>query len=180
MNMKRRMFNMVNVNQNNYSMSLRLEYSSFPVSNSIKKAVEKLKKVFSDAVNKIISNESSIDELIIEIKDSCDLMENILEKFVEIYEDEYFYFTSIKSMLFYILDNNELFYLPYIKYLFLSFNDLIQSKFISSSDEYKIKQNKFDFELDKFEQKFYTEICKHSEHYNEEVLSSITNSLLDL
>ena len=176
---------MIGDNQNNYAMSLKLEYSSLPVSNSIKKAVEKIKEVFYAVLNKIVSNEPSIDDLIIEIKDSLDLMENILETFVEIYEDEYFYFISIKSMLLYILDNRELFvhipvYLPYIKELFLSFNDLIQSKSTPPSEEYKNKQNKFDLELDNFEQKFYTEICKPSEHYDEEVLSSITNSLLDL
>ena len=163
------------------SISFKLEYPSLPVSNSIKKAFEKIKKVVYDSVNKIISNESFIDELIIEIKDYCNSMENILEKFIEIFEEEYYYFTSIKSMLFYILDNKEeLVHLTDVENLYSSFCNLIQSKYTSSSGEYKIKQNKFDLEMDNFEQKFYTEIYKPSENYNEAVLSSITNSLLDL
>lgn len=158
------------------------EYSSITVSESIKKAFEKIKEVVYGAVNKIVSNESSIDKLILEIKNNCNDMEDILENFIQIFEDEYYYFTSIKSMLFYILDNiNETIeYLQYVKELFLSFYNLIQSKSHDYFEEYELKQNEFDLELDTFEQKFYTEICKPSKHFDEVVLSGITNSLLDL
>lgn len=163
---------------NSNDINLKFEYPS--IIKSIKNAFKKIKEVIYDAVNKIVSNECFIDELIIEIKDYFNSMENILEQFIEIFEEEYYYFTSIKSMLFYILDNKESFnYLEYVINLFLSFYDLIQLK-SSDSSEYKIKQNSFDLEIDSFEQKFYTEICKPSEYYDETVLSSITNSLLNL
>lgn len=51
---------------------------------------------------------------------------------------------------------------------------------ILTDDEYKIKYDKFTSDLMDMEQKFFTKIYNPSENYDEETLSKITNSLLDL
>nr|MCR5027225.1 hypothetical protein [Methanobrevibacter sp.] len=61
-----------------------------------------------------------------------------------------------------------------------SFYNLVISKLELSEDDYEKKYDDFASELIVFEQKFYTSICKPSENYDEEILSEISNSILDL
>ena len=142
--------------------------------------LKKLKEFIYSNVNRVVNqNEQDSEQIVLEIKDSFESIENILDK-LPFYDDEYYYFSSIKDMAFYILEDKSLHsHLTIISPLINLFYDLIQIK-KSDLKEYPDKQKEFTLLLSKHEQKFYTEICKPSEHYNEETLGKITNSLLNI
>lgn len=134
--------------------------------------------MFSKETIQIQNNESSLDELIDNLKDSFNDAENIISN-LDFFEDEHYDFSSIKDMAFYILDNKSLLHnISIIKALLDSFFDLVQFKKDASSEEYKLKYNEFSCDLIDAEQIFYTGIYEASEMYNEEALSEISNSLL--
>lgn len=143
-------------------------------------ALKELKEIISSKVEKIVHNEEkSSTQLVLDIKESFESIEDILAK-SPLYEDEYFTFSSIKDMSFYILDDKSLYaHLEMILDLITNFIDIIQIK-KSNSRDYVEKQEEFSLFLSKYEQKFYTEISKPSEYYDERTLGEITNSLLDL
>ena len=119
-----------------------------------------------------------MDELIENIKDSFNNIEYILSH-LEFFEEEYYDFSSIKDMAFYILDNkSSLHHISIISDLLNSFYSLIQFKKDSSNDEYNQRYEEFSCELIDVEQSFYTEIYEPSEKCNEGALSEISNSLL--
>ena len=140
---------------------------------------ELAKKIYSNVESILIqNNEPSLDELIENLKDSFNDAENILSN-LDFFEDEYYDFSSIKDMAFYILDNKSLLHnISIVKGLLNSFYNLVQSKKNASCDEYKLKYDAFSSDLIDVEQLFYTEIYEPSEKYNEEALSEISNSLL--
>lgn len=118
-------------------------------------------------------------ELIENIKDSFNNTENILSN-IDFFKDEYYDFSSIKDMAFYILDNKSLLYhISMIRSLLNSFYNLVQFKKDSSSEEYEKRYEEFSSKLVDVEQSFYTEIYEPGENYSEEALSEISNSLLD-
>jgi len=158
---------------NEYSRSRNI-YDSFI--NAIKELKE---KIYSNVENIIVQkDEPSLDELIGNIKDSFNNTENILSN-LSFFKDEYYDFSSIKDMVFYILDNKSLLHhISMIRSLLNSFYNLVQFKKDSSNEEYELKYEEFSSKLVDTEQFFYTEIYKPSENYNEQVLSEISNSLL--
>ena len=158
---------------NEYSRSKNI-YDSFI--NAIKELKE---KIYSNVENIIVQkDEPSLDELIGNIKDSFNNTENILSN-LDFFKDEYYDFSSIKDMAFYILDNKSLLrHISMIRNLLNSFYDLLQFKKDSSNEEYEQKYEEFSSLLVDTEQFFYTEIYEPSENYNEETLSEISNSLL--
>lgn len=117
-------------------------------------------------------------ELIENIKDSFNNTENILSN-IDFFKDEYYDFSSIKDMVFYILDNKLLHNISMIRSLLNSFYNLVQFKKDSSSEEYEKRYEEFSSKLVDVEQSFYTEIYEPGENYSEEALSEISNSLLD-
>lgn len=117
-------------------------------------------------------------ELIENIKDSFNNTENILSN-IDFFKDEYYDFSSIKDMVFYILDNKLLHNISMIRSLLNSFYNLVQFKKDSSSEEYEKRYGEFSSKLVDVEQSFYTEIYEPGENYSEEALSEISNSLLD-
>lgn len=150
--------------------------------NSFVNALKELKEIISSKVKKIVQNErQSSSQLVLEIKESFVSIEDILSK-SPLLEDEFYTFSSIKDMSFYILDDKSLYdYLGMILDLITNFFDIIQIKMDKNFlEEYAGKQEEFSLFLAKYEQKFYTEICEPSEYYDEKTLSGITNSLLDL
>ena len=99
--------------------------------------------------------------------------------FHDFFEDEFYDFSSIKDITFYILDNKSLLHhISMIRGLLNSFYDLVQFKKDSSNEAYEQKYHEFSSELVDIEQSFYAEIYEPSENYNEETLSEISNSLL--
>ena len=135
-------------------------------------------KIYSNVEIIIQNNDSSLDELIENIKDSFNNIEYILSN-LEFFEEEYYDFSSIKDMAFYILDNkSSLHHISIISDLLNSFYSLIQFKKDSSNDEYNQRYEEFSCELIDVEQSFYTEIYEPSEKCNEGALSEISNSLL--
>lgn len=139
-----------------------------------------VKEIISSNVQKIVHKEPSLDQLIINLKDSSNDAEHLLGK-LDFLEKEYYDYSSIKDMLFYILDDKSLLnHISLFKDLFNSFYNLVISKLELSEDDYEKKYDDFASELIVFEQKFYTSICKPSENYDEEILSEISNSILDL
>ena len=158
---------------NEYSRSKNI-YDSFI--NAIKELKE---KIYSNVENIIVQkDEPSLDELIGNIKDSFNNTENILSN-LDVFKDEYYDFSSIKDMAFYILDNKSLLrHISMIRNLLNSFYGLVQFKKDSSNEEYEQKYEEFSSLLVDTEQFFYTEIYGPSENYNEETLSEISNSLL--
>ena len=155
-------------------------YRGTKVYDSIVKALEKLKEIINSSVEKIVhKEEQSTVELILNIKKSFESIENILIK-EPIYEEEYFSFASIKDMAFYILDDTSLHaHVHMITDLIRSFFNAIQFK-KGTVEEYKREYGAFSSLLSDYEEKFYTEIYQPSEHYDEETLGKITNSLLNL
>lgn len=117
-------------------------------------------------------------ELIENIKDSFNNTENILSN-IDFFKDEYYDFSSIKDMVFFILDNKLLHNISMIRSLLNSFYNLVQFKKDSSSEEYEKRYGEFSSKLVDVEQSFYTEIYEPGENYSEEALSEISNSLLD-
>ena len=158
---------------NEYSKSRNI-YDSFI--NAIKELKE---RIYSNVENIIVQkDEPSLDVLIANIKDSFNNTENILSN-LDFFKDEYYDFSSIKDMAFYILNNKSLLYhISIIRCLLNSFYDLVQFKKYYSNEEYKQKYEVFSSKLVDVEQSFYTEIYESSENYNEESLSEISNSLL--
>lgn len=136
-------------------------------------------KIYSNVENILVqNNEPSLDELIENIKYSFNNTENILSN-LDFFKDEYYDFSSIKDMAFYILDNKSLLHhISIVKGLLNSFYNLVQFKKDSSIEEYEQKYDEFSSELIDVEQFFYTEIYGPNEKYNEEALSEISNSLL--
>ena len=150
--------------------------------NSFVNALKELKEIISSNVEKMVQNEEQrSSQLVLDIKESFVSIEDILSK-SPLFEDEYYTFSSIKDMSFYILDDKSFYdYLGMILDLITNFFDLIQIKMDKTIfEEYVVKQEEFSLFLSKYEQKFYTEICEPSEYYDEKTLSEITNSLLDL
>lgn len=158
---------------NEYSRSKNI-YDSFI--NAIKELKE---RIYSNVENILVQkDEPSLDELIGNIKDSFNNTENILFN-LDFFKDEYYDFSSIKDMAFYILDNKSLLnHISMIRSLLNSFYNLVQFKKDSSNEEYEKKYEEFSSVLVDAEQYFYTEIYEPSENYNEETLSEISNSLL--
>lgn len=158
---------------NEYSKSRNI-YDSFI--NAIKELKE---KIYSYVENIIVQKDgSSLDELIGNIKDSFNNTENILSN-LDFFKEEYYDFSSIKDLAFYILDNKSLLHhISMIRTLLNSFYDLVQFKKDSSNEEYELKYEEFSSQLVETEQSFFTEIYEPSENYNEETLSEISNSLL--
>lgn len=161
---------------------INTEYISNPgnVYDSFINALKVLKeKIYSNVENIIVqNNEPSLDELIGNLKDSFNTAENILSN-LDFFEDEYYDFSAIKDMVFYILDNKSLLKnISMFEDLLNSFYDLVQFKKDSSNDEYGVKYGLFSSKLVDVEQVFYTEIYSSSENYSEETLSEISNSLL--
>lgn len=150
--------------------------------NSFVNALKELKEIISSKVRKMVRNkEQTSSQLVLDIKESFVLSEDILAK-SPFFEDEYYAFSSIKDMSFYILDDKTLYnHLEMILDLITNFYDIIQIKMDKNVfEEYVEKQEEFSLFLSKYEQKFYTEICGPSEYYDEKTLCEITNSLLDL
>ena len=141
-------------------------------------ALKELKEKIYSNVENIINDKPSLNELIENLKDSFNASEDILSH-LDFFKDEYYDFSSIKDMVFYILDNKTLLNnISMFKDLINSFYNLVLSKKDSSNDEYGLKYEEFSSQLVDVEQSFYTEIYEPSENYNEETLSEISNSLL--
>lgn len=141
-------------------------------------ALNELKEKIYSNVENIINGKPSLDELIENLKDSFDASEDILSH-LDFFKDEYYDFSSIKDMIFYILDNKTLLNnISMFKDLINSFYNLVLSKKDFSNEEYDLKYSEFSSQLVDVEQSFYTEIYEPSENYNEETLSEISNSLL--
>lgn len=122
-------------------------------------------------------DESYINELIIDLKNSFNDIGEILFE-IDFLEEEYYDFSSIRDMAFYILDNNLLKQIDLVRDLLNSFYDAALSKNKLSPEEYDDKYEKFSLELINVEQVFYTEICEPSKKYDEKTLSEITNAFL--
>ena len=157
-------------------------FSNESVSNiydSFINALNELKeKIYSNVENIIQNNKPSLEDFIENLKDSFNTSEEILSH-LDFFEDERYDFSSIKDMVFYILDNKTLLNnISMFKDLINSFYNLIQSKKDSSNEEYGLKYDKFSLQLVDVEQSFYTQIYEPGENYNEETLSEISNSLL--
>ncbi len=155
-------------------------YQETKVYDSIVYALEKLKEFINSNVEKIVhKDDQSIDELILDIKKSFESIEDILLN-EPIYENEFFSFSSIKDMAFYILDDYSLLnHISMIKELVHDFFKVIHFK-KEDLDKYEKQFDDFNSSLSSYEEKFYTEIYTPSEHYDEETLAKITNSLLNL
>lgn len=126
----------------------------------------------------LLNPNDNIDRLNSEIKESFEEIDDMLYQIANL-KKEYLNFLSIKRTTFYILDNKTLYcHISSIEKLFDSFYNLIYLKNTLSEKEYDKFNSKFNRELLKFEQHFYTMVCKPSENYNEDVLSSIINSLI--
>ena len=135
-------------------------------------------KIYSNVENIIQNNKPSLEDFIENLKDSFNTSEEILSH-LDFFEDERYDFSSIKDMVFYILDNKTLLNnISMFKDLINSFYNLIQSKKDSSNEEYGLKYDEFSLQLVDVEQSFYTQIYEPGENYNEETLSEISNSLL--
>lgn len=162
------------VNANNW-------YISNPknIYDSFIEALKELKeKIYSSVENIIQNNKPSLGELIENLKESFNTTEDILSH-LDFLEDEYHDFSSIKDMVFYILDDESLLgNISMFKDLLNSFYNLVQSKKDSSNEEYDITYEEFSTQLVDVEQSFYTGIYEPSENYDEETLSEISNSLL--
>ena len=159
-------------------------FSNESVSNiydSFINALNELKeKIYSNVENIIQNNKPSLEDFIENLKDSFNTSEEILSH-LDFFEDERYDFSSIKDMVFYILDNKTLLNnISMFKDLINSFYNLIQSKKDSSNEEYGLKYDKFSLQLVDVEQSFYTQIYEPGENYNEETLSEISNSLIKI
>lgn len=143
-------------------------------------ALKEVKKTIHSNVEKIVHRELYLDELIINLKYSFNTTEHLLSK-VDFLENEYYDYSSIKDMLFYILEDKSLLnHISLFKELLDSFYNLVLSKIELSDEDYEKKYDEFSSKLIDIEQIFYTSICKPSENYDEETLSEISNSILDL
>ena len=119
-----------------------------------------------------------IEKIIYELKESFEKLDELLYTLVN-YKKEYLNFLQIKRMTFYILEDYNLFkHMNSIEKLFNSYYKVISSKNKLNEREYEKINKRFNKELLNFEQFFYTKVCKESENYNEETLSSIINSLV--
>ena len=167
-------------NENVYIITNHYLSKSGNIYDSFINAIKELKEIIYSNVENIIAqdNKPSLDELIENIKDSFVNTENILSQ-LNFFEEEYYDFSSIKDMAFYILDNNLLNQIPIIRSLLKSFYNLVQFKKDASDEEYKQKYEEFSSELINTEQLFYTKIYEPTENYNEEVLLEISNSLIE-
>lgn len=166
-------------NKNNYFINTEYVSKSRNIYDSFINAIKELKEKIYSNVEIIVQNTGpSLDELIGNIKDSFNNTEYILSN-LEFFEDEYYDFSSIKDMAFYILDDKSLLrHISIIRNLLNSFYDLVQFKKDSANDEYEQRYEEFSCELIDVEQSFYTKIYQPSENCNEEALSEISNSLL--
>ncbi len=168
-------------NENVYS-NLNKGYVSNPrnIYDSFINALNELKeKIILNVENILVQkDETSLDELIENLKDSFNNTENILYN-LDFFEEEYYDFSSIKDIAFYILDNKSLLHhISIVRNLLNSFYDLVQFKKDFSNEDYNHKYKEFSSELIDVEQLFYTKIYQPSQNYNEEALSEISNSLL--
>lgn len=112
----------------------------------------------------VYNEESSLERSIENLKVSINEVDYILSN-IDYFEDEYYDFSSIKDMIFYILDNKSLLhYISLVKDLLNSFQSLFQFKKISSNEEYNKKYKEFSCELIDIEQFFFTEIYEPSEN----------------
>lgn len=171
---------MFNTNNNEFKtdfINMNYNYDKIFNYDNIKNALIKLKNKIIFTIEKINSNEPKIDELIKDLKKYCNTTLNIFKKFFEIYKEEYYQFNSIKRMLFYILDNKSLLnHISFINEILISFFNLIETDL----SKYLKKQKEFNIKLESVEEKFYTEIYKPTDSYNEKFLSDNSNSLLNL
>ena len=154
-------------------------FSNEKVYDSFINALKELKeKIYSNVEKIIIQNYQLSDDLIENLKDSFNTTENILSN-LDFFEDEYYDFSSIKDMVFYILDNKSLLNnLSFFTDLLNSFYNLIEFKKDASNEEYELKYEEFSSQLVDFEQLFYTGIYEPSKKYSEKTLSEISNSLI--
>ena len=176
---KKEVLNRMFSNENVYgTISNGYAYNPGNVYDSFINAFRELAEKIYSNVEDILNNEPSLDELIGNLKDSFNDAENIISD-LDFFKEEYYDFSSIKDMAFYILDNKSLLHnMSIIKGLLDSFYNLVQFKKNSSNKEYALKYDEFSSELIDVEQFFYTKIYQPSEAYNEEELSEISNSLL--
>ena len=167
---------------NTVMFSNETEYISNPGNgyDSFINALKVLKEtIYLNVEDIIVQNNEPLDGLIDNLKDSFNTAENILFN-LDFFENEYYDFSSIKDMVFYILDNKPLLKnISMFEDLLNSFYNLVQSKKDSSNVEYDLKYDAFSSQLVNVEQLFYTEIYAPGENYNEETLSEISNSLLE-
>lgn len=167
-------------NENIYITNNQYRLKSDNIYDSFIKAIKELtERIYSNVENIIThNNEPSSDELIETIKDSFVDTENILSQ-LNVFEEEYYDFSSIKDMTFYILDNELFNQISMIRSLLKSFYTLVQIKKDASDEEYEEKYEEFSSKLINAEQSFYTEIYEPTENYNEKVLSEMSNSLIE-
>lgn len=167
-------------NENRF-ITINNEYVSYarPIYDAFINAIKELKEsIYSNVDNILRNNRPSSGFLIENIKYSFVNTESILSS-LDFFEDEYYDFSSIKDMAFYILDDESLLcHISMIKSLLNSFYTLVQFKKDYSNEEYENKYEEFSSQLVDAEQLFYTRIYEPSENYNEETLSEISNSLL--
>lgn len=91
-------------------------------------ALNELKEKIYSNVENIINGKPSLDELIENLKASFNASEDILSH-LDFFKDEYYDFSSIKDMIFYILDNKTLLNnISMFKDLINSFYNLVLSK----------------------------------------------------
>ena len=118
--------------------------------------------------------ESSLDRSVENLKASINEVEYILSG-LDYFEDEYYDFSTIKDMIFYILDNKSLLhYISFFEGLLNSFQSLFHFKKESSDEEYSKRYKEFSCELIDIEEFFFTEIYQPSEKYDEKALSEIS------
>ena len=168
------MFYNKNVPSGGYDYNIANVYDSF-----INAFRELKERIYSNIENILIQKtEPSLDEVILNLKNSFNDCEDILSG-IDFLKEEYYEFSSIKDMAFYILDDKSL--LPnitIIKDLLNSFYNLIQLKKEFCDEEYELKYDEFSDQLIDAEQFFFTEIYTPSENYDEDLLSELSNLLL--
>lgn len=163
----------------NDSSNKYIDYSK-KIIDSFINALKEVKKTIYLNVEKIIHKETSLDDLILNLKYSFNTTDDLLSK-LDFLEEEYYDFSSIKDMLLYILEDTSLLYhISLFKELLGSFYNLVLSKIELSDEDYEKRYDEFSSKLIDIEQIFYTKICKPSVNYDEEILSEISNSIFNL
>ena len=147
------------------------DYNTTNVYDSFREVTE---MIYSDIEKiQIQKSEPSLD-LIWNLKNSFNEGVNILSH-LDFLKEQYYDFSSIKDMAFYILEEKSLLpYLSIIKDLVNSFYNTIQLKKEFCDVEY----DEFSDYLIDAEQFFFTELYTPSENYDEELLCEISNLLL--
>lgn len=153
------------------------------IKESIHHLFELLKEFVEDKIPKISykKKEKTLEVLIDEVKNS---FEELDEEFISLeeYENEYMYFQDI-SLFFSYMVNNNILTLENIELIYKMvnlFSNLIHLKVNGTEKEYDNYLIDFIINFDDCEDKFYNEIYKPSENYNEKALSEILANLLNM